>query len=276
WRQVIKGRPFSRLDDESRRYVCLINDKGIEELGLDTDPVGDYIFVGGRRFLIIGVVETKEVSAMFGGGEPRTEIIVPFQTCQKMAPHRWIRDARAILTSPEAADDAKAEVRFILRTMREQDPEQEDTFVCEVMQSYIDQFNSMAKAITAVAGGVVAVSLLVGGVGIMNIMLVSVSERTREIGLRKAVGAQPAVILLQFLAEAVALCLAGGVIGLTLAQALVLALQSMPDSPLASAVIPAWAVVLSLAFSAGVGVLFGMFPAIKAARLDPIEALRHE
>ena len=110
----------------------------------------------------------------------------------------------------------------------------------------------------------------------MNIMLVSVSERTREIGLRKAVGANPAVILIQFLIEAVILCLMGGIVGLVLGQATTLGLTKIPDSPLQSAEIPMWAIVLAFGFSAGVGVIFGMWPAVKASRLDPIEALRHE
>jgi putative ABC transport system permease protein len=127
-----------------------------------------------------------------------------------------------------------------------------------------------------VAGGIVAISLLVGGIGIMNIMLVSVSERTREIGLRKAVGARPSAILLQFLIEAVTLCLVGGLLGLLAGQMLVLAIKAIPGAQLDRAQIPAWAVGLAFGFSAAVGVFFGMFPAIKAARLDPIEALRHE
>jgi putative ABC transport system permease protein len=110
----------------------------------------------------------------------------------------------------------------------------------------------------------------------MNIMLASVSERTREIGLRKAVGARPAVILMQFLVEAVTLCLVGGAIGITSGNALVFALKLIPKSPLADAVVPVWALLLSVGFSAATGIIFGMFPAIKAARLDPIEALRHE
>jgi putative ABC transport system permease protein len=134
----------------------------------------------------------------------------------------------------------------------------------------------MAGIITMVAGGIVAISLVVGGVGIMNIMLVSVSERTREIGLRKAVGARPGAILLQFLVEAVILCLIGGLIGIAIGEALTYGLSKLPGGGLAQAAIPLWAVVASFAFSAGVGVASGMFPAIKAARLDPIEALRHE
>src|SRR5256885_9667504 len=129
---------------------------------------------------------------------------------------------------------------------------------------------------TMVATGIVGISLLVGGVGIMNIMLVSVSERTREIGLRKAVGARPSAILLQFLIEATMLCLMGGLIGLLAGQGLTSAMASIPQAKLEKAYIPGWAVALSFGFSAAVGLIFGMFPAIKAARLDPIEALRHE
>jgi len=116
----------------------------------------------------------------------------------------------------------------------------------------------------------------VGGIGIMNIMLVSVSERTREIGLRKAVGARPSAILFQFLIEAVVLCLIGGIVGLAIGQGLVAAVSKFPQAGLADASIPPWAIALSFGFSASTGVIFGMFPAIKAARLDPIDALRHE
>ena len=132
----------------------------------------------------------------------------------------------------------------------------------------------MSFVISMIAFGIVAISLIVGGVGIMNIMLVSVSERTREIGLRKAVGARPSAILLQFLVEAVMLCFLGGVIGLGLGELVTVLLAKFAG--LDKAFIPVWAMLLSFGFAALVGVLFGMFPAIKAALLDPIEALRHE
>ena len=144
------------------------------------------------------------------------------------------------------------------------------------MQQFIDGFSRLTSVITAVLGGVVGISLIVGGVGIMNIMLVSVSERTREIGLRKAVGARPAVILAQFLVEAVVLCLAGGALGMVLAQLLMLGLSMAPSAQLSDAEIPVWAIVLAIGFSVGTGLIFGILPAFKASRLDPIDALRHE
>jgi putative ABC transport system permease protein len=127
-----------------------------------------------------------------------------------------------------------------------------------------------------VAGGIVGISLLVGGVGIMNVMLVSVSERTREIGLRKAVGATPSAILMQFLIEAVTLCSVGGLAGILVGQLLTVVMGTIPGAHLDRAYIPIWAIIISIGFSAIVGVFFGIFPAVKAARLDPIEALRHE
>ncbi|MCZ7632055.1 MAG: FtsX-like permease family protein [Phycisphaerales bacterium] len=193
-----------------------------------------------------------------------------------MNPNGWINQAWGQLASPDKVDDARAEVASVLRRMRELKPSDEDTFEVQVIQQFIDQFNAMAAAITAGASGIVGISLLVGGIGIMNIMLVSVSERTREIGLRKAVGARPAVVLVQFLVEAVTLCLAGGGLGILIGQGLILALRQIPDSPMEQASVPPWAIMLAVGFSAGVGVVFGMFPALKAARLDPIVALRHE
>lgn len=273
-RQVLYGRPFSRIDDTENRQVCLINEQGIEELNLDTDPVGDYILVDGRRFLIVGVVETGEAT-IFEAGQSQTELYIPFSTHKMMNPYSWTR-LTLQMVDPEKSEDAKQEVRFILRNHRGLDPDDEDTFRMFVLQSAIEDFNSVARVIAMVLGGVVGISLIVGGVGIMNIMLVSVSERTREIGLRKAMGAKPPVVLMQFLVEAVVLCLAGGVIGLFFVQSLVSLVPLIPDFPLDSLSIPAWAIILSLSFSASVGIIFGMFPAIKASMLNPINALRHE
>jgi putative ABC transport system permease protein len=178
--------------------------------------------------------------------------------------------------SPEVSEEAQAEVTFFMRHQRHIRLGEADTFRIWVIQKELDEFSKVAATTTAIAAGVVGISLLVGGVGIMNIMLVSVSERTREIGLRKAVGARPGAILLQFLVEAVMLCCLGGLFGVLGGQGLTKVIAGLPGANLDKAYIPGWAIALSFGFSAGVGLVFGMFPAIKAARLDPIEALRHE
>ena len=280
-RDVIYGRRLSRIDVEERRQVCLINESAIEELNLDRDPTGEFLLVDNRRFLIIGVLETKEVFAALGGGDARSELYIPFETSKMMNPYTWtyfimrVDEPQGSRTLDQIAADAQAEVRFVLRSHRGLRGEDEDTFNTEVMQNNIEMFNGLAGIIGIVATGIVSISLLVGGIGIMNIMLVSVSERTREIGLRKAMGARPIVVLIQFLVEAVMLCLVGGFIGLGLGYALLAIPRFIPDITLEPEV-PAWAVTLALGFSAAVGVVFGMLPAIKAARLNPIDALRHE
>jgi putative ABC transport system permease protein len=211
---------------------------------------------------------------MFGGNFSDSEVFIPFTTA-RVSP-RMGMICIAATKSPTLTEEAKAELTFFMRRQRGLKVEEENTFRIESVEQFVQQFNSVATAITMVAAGIVGISLLVGGVGIMNIMLVSVSERTREIGLRKAVGARPSAILLQFLIEAMMLCLMGGLMGLLCGQGLTTAMASIPDAKLEKAFIPGWAVALSFGFSAAVGLLFGMFPAIKAARLDPIEALRHE
>ena len=278
-RELLQGRPFTQIDEDNARQVCLINDRAIDKLRLDKDPVNQYVLFNKKRFLIVGVVADKQeglINADLGAGGTVVEIFMPFSTAVKMQSPDFFFLIVAKIFSPELAEEAEAEVRFTLRKMRDLEPGEPDTFRSASLDQMIDQFKIMAAGITAIAGGIVGISLLVGGIGIMNIMLVSVSERTREIGLRKAVGATPAAIMMQFLLEATTLSLVGGLIGLAIGEGLTIALTMIPDAGLEDAAIPLWAVIMSFVFCATVGVGFGMFPAIKAARLNPIDALRYE
>ncbi|MAC76355.1 MAG: hypothetical protein CMJ22_12395 [Phycisphaerae bacterium] len=274
-RSVLEGRPFNSIDEDEARQVCLVNEAGIEELGLPTKAVGSSVLIGGRRYLIVGVVETIQ-STMFGINTSAAELFIPFAQAARLQNPEFFFRVTAMIESPDLAAEAESEVRFVLRKMRGLGPEDPDTFNVAAIDQFIDQFKALAAGITAIAGGIVGVSLLVGGIGIMNIMLVSVSERTREIGLRKAVGATPGEILLQFLLEAVMLCLVGGALGVLIGELMAFGLTLIPDAGLDEAHVPLWAIVVSFSFSAAVGLIFGIFPAIKASRLDPIEALRHE
>ena len=274
-RSVLEGRPFNSIDEAEARQVCLLNEDATRELGLPANPTGEHVIIGARRYLVVGTVETIQ-SMMLGINTSSAEIFIPFAMAAQLKDDDFFFRATAMIKSPDLAAEAESEVRFVLRKMRGLDGDEPDTFEVAAIDQFIDQFKALAAGITAIAGGIVGVSLLVGGIGIMNIMLVSVSERTREIGLRKAVGATPAAVLLQFLLEAVVLCLVGGAVGVLIGEIFAIGLTFIPDAGLEQAHVPLWAIVMSFSFSAAVGVIFGMFPAIKASRLDPIEALRHE
>ncbi|MSQ91253.1 MAG: FtsX-like permease family protein [Phycisphaerales bacterium] len=274
-RKVIDGRMFSRIDEESQRQVCLLNEAAIDELRLTGGAVGTHILLDGRRFLVVGIVETIQ-SRMFGFGGETSEIFIPFSLAMKLQSSDPFIRITALAKSTELSEEARLEIQRTMRRIRGIQPGDPDTFRVEAIDQFIEQFKVLATGITAIAGGIVGISLLVGGIGIMNIMLVSVSERTREIGLRKAVGATPGAIMMQFLLEATVLCLAGGLVGVVIGKLFAIGLTFIPGAGLERADVPWWAVLLSFAFSAAVGVGFGFFPALKAAQLDPIEALRHE
>jgi len=272
-RPVILGRKFSVIDNMQKLQVCLIDPKLQTELHLDRDCIGQAIQIGYQTFVIAGVIERRPELNFGQGGEDYYEVFIPFRTLYKLGePGIW---AFAASKSTEMTEEAQAEMRFFLRRTRGVRPNEPDTFRIESVKSFLQTFNEIALMVTLVAAGVVGISLLVGGVGIMNIMLVSVSERTREIGLRKAVGAKNSAILTQFLIEAVVLCFFGGLVGLGGGQCLTLIISGM-NPVLEKTYIPLWAVGLAFGFAGSVGIFFGLFPAVKAARLDPIEALRHE
>jgi len=274
-RPVMLGRPLSVIDEMQTRQVCLIDPKLRNDLRLDRDCIGQSILVGHNTFYIVGVVEPRPEGLFGGGDQERSEIFIPFKTSYKFRQYLWV-GVLAESQSAEVSEDARAEITFFLRRTRNIKPGDPDNFQVFSLQNILEIFNKIAVYVTLVAGGIVGISLLVGGVGIMNIMLVSVSERTREIGLRKAVGAKKTAVLTQFLIESVVLCFIGGLVGVGFGQLLTMAIANIPNVELDMAYIPWWAIGLSFGFAATVGIFFGMFPAIKAARLDPIEALRHE
>ena len=272
-RSFALGRKLSVIDEMQVRQVCLIEPGLRDDLRLDRDCIGQSILIGHRTFRIVGIIERSPSLGFGGGDQDYFEVYIPFRTSFKLIePSIW---ALAESKSAQLSDEAQAEISFFLRRTRNIKPGQPDTFRVETLKSALETFNKIAVMVTLVAGGIVGISLLVGGVGIMNIMLVSVSERTREIGLRKAVGAKKSAILTQFLIESMVLCFIGGLVGVGVGKLLTLAIAAI-NPVLEKTYIPVWAIVLSFGFAGSVGIFFGMFPAIKAARLDPIEALRHE
>ena len=227
-RSLLEGRPFSLVDQTQGRKVCLIDPALRDHLHLDRNCVDQFIIIGNNTFRIVGVIEER-VSMAFGGagrGE-NFEVFIPFLTHYRMD-EPWFHVVAASRT-PELSDDAKAEISFFLRKTRRIKPGDPDTFRVQTVESEVRVFKRVMGTITAVAGGIVGISLIVGGVGIMNIMLVSVSERTREIGLRKAVGAKGSAILTQFLVEAVVLCCVGGLLGVGAGQLITWGIAQIPQ-----------------------------------------------
>ena len=268
------GRFLSGSDDDRRRRVAFIGSSLIKQLDLPANPVGEFINLSGDWFRIIGVAETR--GSMFGFDQDNY-IIAPFSTIRSLSGERAARNID-VMFRPAAGADAQQiqqQMRAILRQHYKLAADEADPFEFVSAERMIEQFNTITRSITLVAGGIVSISLLVGGIGVMNIMLVSVTERTREIGIVKALGATPQFILIQFLVEALVLSLFGGIIGLALgagvASFIGLMMPAMPE-----ALVPLWAVLLAIGFTTLIGVVFGLAPAIKASRLNPIDALRYE
>ncbi|HEY0781701.1 MAG TPA: ABC transporter permease [Thermoanaerobaculia bacterium] len=271
---VDQGRFFSHVDLENRRKVAVVGTTVVEKLGLDPDPVGKEIYVGNYSAQVIGVMEKKGLSL---GIDLDSLVFVPFDSAVSLFGRNAADQVQIRLhaTDPDAVEAVKDGITRVLRQRHKIAADQPDDFRIQTQDELLKTASSVLGSVTAVVGGIVGIALLVGGIGIMNIMLVSVTERTREIGVRKAVGARRQDILVQFLIEAVTLSLVGGFLGLAIGYGLgVLVAQLLPGWPPAH--VPLWAVALAFGFSALVGVFFGIYPAGKAARLDPIDALRYE
>jgi putative ABC transport system permease protein len=269
---VAFGRPFSLMDVERAHHVCVLGRETVNKLREDDGIVGRSLLLNGQRFRVIGILEEK---GSFLGNSQDDLALIPYTTALKMFPASRRKLAlTAQAATEESVPEARAQIVNLLRRRHGLSAYQPNDFQVRTQDEILDAFNSMSLAATAVLAGIVGISLLVGGIGIMNVMLVSVTERTREIGLRKAVGARRRDIMLQFLTESVALSLVGGGLGIGLGYGLS-ALASLHPQMVDIAV-PWWAVVLGFGISAGTGVVFGLLPAAKAALLNPIDALRHE
>jgi putative ABC transport system permease protein len=268
---LAEGYFFGQAEERSAMAVCIVGNALASSLFPNVNPLGKQIRVNGHRFQIIGVLERKGSGADSGTQEDN-QITIPFSTFEKFFGTRY-RDVsiHAKLVSAEVLDDARDEITGILRVSRRLDAKERDDFEINDQESLRAQVAPIKATIYTIGIGLTALSLLVGGIGVMNIMFVSVKERTREIGVRKAVGARSSNILTQFLIEAVIVCSIGGAIGI---------LFAIPISLLVQAFLPASldAMVVFIAFGICVliGTVFGLAPAWTAAKSEPIQALRYE
>jgi len=271
-----RGRWFTHVDMGHRAMVVVLGHDTARTLfpGPDEDPVNQEVLIEGQVFTIVGVAETRK-QAISGGANPEDNIaIMPLSTMRKLYPQvkDYVLFIKAI--SPGAVPQVVEDTRELLRRKRKLPSNKADDFAIFTPDAFIDLWRQISTGIFIVMFAVASVALLVGGIGVMNIMLVSVTERTREIGVRKAIGAKRRNILWQFLLEAMTLAAVGGILGVLLGSALGLSVRlAFPSLP--ATISPFWTAV-ALLLSAMIGVFFGAYPAWKAAKLDPVEALRYE
>jgi len=269
---IREGRFFTESEDRRRLPVAILGYEIDRALFPNESAIGKWIEVNGQTLRVLGVFDRRKGSS-FGTESADQFVVVPYQTFRKLFPN--VRDHFLMAQAmPGRLDEAVDQVRWLLRSRRQDDWNQPDSFYVATAASVIGQFRAITSAVTSVMLLLSSIGLLVGGIGVMNIMLVSVTERTREIGIRKAVGARRRDIAQQFLLEAITLTGLGGLFGLLTGAAVGVFLRWLyPSIPTA---IPIWSVAAGLLVSLAVGLFFGLWPAMRAARLAPVEALRYE
>ncbi len=269
---VAEGSFFTESDVKGAAKVCLLGSTVSESLFPDGDAVGHLVRIKNVPFRVLGVLDKKGGSMM--GADQDDQVIAPYTTVMKRlmgTPRISLIQVAAV--SPDRVQEAKEQIEALLRQRQRIPPGQDSNFMMRTQEEIASTAAQNTRTLSILLGSVAAISLLVGGIGIMNIMLVSVTERTREIGVRMAIGAKGRHILAQFLLEAVVLSVVGGAIGVLLGIAASALISELAGWPVR---IGAGPVALAFGFAALVGVFFGLYPARKAARLDPIEALRYE
>ncbi|TAK67594.1 MAG: FtsX-like permease family protein [Bacteroidetes bacterium] len=263
------GRFFSREESDGGRPVCAIGANVAEELFEGSDPIGQSIKVGGHPFRVLGIFEKQ--GGMFGQFTSDNRIYIPIGAFMNtFGTHRDVT-LNVRVTDGVEMENSMEELRGIMRTIRQLEPSEEDDFSINQQDLLTNFFATVTGVIAGVGFFITGLSLFVGGIGIMNIMYVSVSERTKEIGIRKAIGAKRRAILFQFLVEAALICLIGGVIGLIIAYPLSLLVNEVLPTAM-----PVSVVIIALLVSLMVGVISGFLPAYRASKLDPVDALRYE
>jgi putative ABC transport system permease protein len=265
------GRNFTETDEEHRSQVCVIGADVVTKLFSNVDPIGRTLRAGPQEFQVVGVAAPR--GSVFGQSQDQF-ILVPYRTYEKT----WHTAQNSLnifiqARSPELIDAAMDEVRMLLRARRHTPYNDPDSFGMVGSSSITSLWESLTGNIFGMAIWLTSVFMVVGGIVIMNIMLASVTERTREIGIRKALGARRVHIVTQFLVESAVLAAAGGLMGIGLAEGITLLVRASTDMPMST---PMHAVIIGLILSTGVGLFFGIYPAVRASRLDPIEALRAE
>ena len=267
------GRNFVPSDLRLGNKVAIIGPKVVEKLDIKGNPIGKLLQTPTLSLEIVGVLEERGTTI---GNDPDSNVIIPLSTGLALLTDQQRRQLffQVRIDPKISADDGADLVGDALRRIKGLKPKEQEGFKVFSPKQFASIIGSITGIITSVAGGMVSIALLVGGIGIMNIMLVSVTERTREIGIRKAVGAKRKDVMLQFLIEAALLSVFGGTVGILLGYAL----GAIVGKALLGTVgrIPLWAVVSAFAVPAAIGVIFGLYPAAKASKLDPIEALRYE
>ena len=264
------GRFFNPAEINNRRNVCVLGWEVSDNLFKDKNPLGERVKVGGHPFTILGVLEKR---GQIFGHSMDNNVIIPYTVFQKLYGSRRSLDLQVKAQDPDQVPDLVGELEGLMRRARGLEAGEENDFAINQQSQLMDVYNNLTRVLWIVLIGIGSIALLVGGIGIMNIMLVSVTERTREIGIRKAIGAKSRIIMWQFLVESMFISSIGVSIGLLISVGIATLVKQQSPIPVH---LSTWIIFLGIGFTVSIGMFFGIYPATKAARLDPIDALRYE